>query len=72
MLTGWEAWALMMQGLLPSGHLRSRGAPLVLLKQLHVGRTRGGQVPKGVAEGMDGCSFLLRVCDDIFTGALQQ
>lgn len=32
----------------------------------------GGQVLKGVAEGMDACSFLLHVCDDIFTGALQQ
>ena len=31
----------------------------------------GGQVPKGVAEGMDACSFLLHVCDSIFTGALQ-
>jgi len=31
-----------------------------------------GQVAEGAAEGVDACSFLLHVCDDIFTGALQQ
>lgn len=31
----------------------------------------GGQVPKGESEGMDTYSFMLHVCDNISTGALQ-